>query len=222
MAQQTYPTPSFGPPAPQYGPPAAPYGPPAPPYGPPAAGFGPPPAPRKRTGAVIGAVVAAVLVLGGLAVGALLLFGTKTLDTAEAEREIAQLTEEQAGVAPADVSCPADIVAEAGATFSCSGSLEDQPIAFTVTQTDDDGNVQITSDNSFFDVAIVEASLTEQLSEAAGVEVVTTCDAGGHSVLVDGVGTPISCTVANAGDASDSVDVTATVNENGEVSYEVL
>ncbi len=215
MAQQTYPTPSFGPPAPQYGPPAAPYGPPAP-------GFGPSPAPRKRTGAIIGAVVAAVLVLGGLAVGALLLFGTKVLDTAEAERQIAQLTEDQAGVAPTDVSCPADIKAEAGATFTCSASLEGQPITFTVEQTDDDGNVQISNDNSFVDVASVEASLTQQLSEVAGVEVVSTCDAGGHSVLVDGIGTPISCTVANATDASDSVDVTATVDENGEVSYEVM
>jgi hypothetical protein len=211
MAQQTYPTPSFGPPAPQYGPPS---------YGTPA-GFGQPPAPRKRTGAIIGAVVSAVLVLGGLAVGALLLFGSKILDTAEAERQIAQLTEEQAGVAPTDVSCPADIEAEAGGTFTCSASLEDQPISFTITQTDDDGNIEIVSDNSFVDVATVEAALTQQLSEVAGVEVVSTCDTGGHSVLVDGIGTPISCIVANAVDASDSVEVTATVDESGTVSYEV-
>jgi hypothetical protein len=141
MAQQTYPTPPFGSPAPQYGPPASPYGPPASPYGPPAADFGQPPTPRKRTGAIIGAIVAGVLVLGGLVVGALLLFGTKTLDTADAEREIAQLTEDQAGVAPTDVSCPADIDAESGATFACSASLEDQPITFTVTQTDGDGSL---------------------------------------------------------------------------------
>ena len=213
MAQQTYPTPSFGP--------TPPYGPSAAPYGPPPAGFGQPSAPRKRTGAIIGAVVAAVLVLGGLVVGALLIFGTKTLDTAEAERQIAQLTENQAGVAPTDVSCPADIEAVAGGTFTCSASLEDQPISFTVTQTDDDGNIQITSDNSFVDIATVEASLTEQLGEAAGVEVVSTCDAGGHSVLVDGIGTPISCTVTNAEDASDFVEVTATVDESGAVGYEV-
>jgi hypothetical protein len=215
MAQQTYSTPSFGPTAPQYGPPAAP-------YGPPPAGFGQPPAPRKRTGAIIGAVVAAVLVLGGLVVGALLLFGTKTLDRADAEREIAQLTEDQAGVAPTDVSCPADIEAESGATFACSASLEDQPISFTVTQTDDDGNVEISGDNSFVDIATVEASLNEQWSEAAGVGIVSTCDADGHSVLVDGVGTPIPCIVANAEDASDSVEVLATVDESGAVSYEVM
>jgi hypothetical protein len=171
---------------------------------------------------IIGAVAAAVVVLGGLVVGALLLFGTKTLDTAEAERQIAQLTQEQAGVAPTDVSCPADIEAEAGATFACSASLEDQPITFTVTQTDDDGNVEIDGENTFVDIATVEASLTEQLGEVAGVEVVSTCDADGHSVLVDGVGTPIPCTVTNAEDATDSVDVTATVDESGEVSYEVL
>jgi hypothetical protein len=222
MAQQTYPTPPLGPPPPPFGPPAPQYIPPAVPYGPPAPGYGPPRAPRKRTGAVIGAVVATVLVLGGLVVGALLLFGTTTLDTAEAERQIAQLTEEQAGVAPTDVSCPADVAAEAGATFTCSALLEDQPISFTVTQTDDDGNVRISNDNSFVDIAGVEASLTQQLSEVAGVDVVSTCDTGGHSVLVDGIGTPISCTVANAEDASDSVEVTATVDENGEVSYEVV
>ncbi len=216
MTQQTFPTPPFGPPAPQYGPPASP-------FGPPSTGFGPPPAPprRRRTGVIIGAVAAAVVVLGGLVVGALLLFGTKTLDTAEAERQIAQLTQEQAGVAPTDVSCPADIEAEAGATFDCSASLEDQPITFTVTQTDADGNVEITSDNSFVDIATVEASLNELLGEVAGVEVVSTCDADGHSVLVDGVGTPIPCTVTNAEDATDSVDVTATVDESGAVAYEV-
>ncbi len=216
MAQQTYPNPSFGPPSPQqYGPPAAPYGPPAP-------GAGLPPAPRRRTGAVIAAVAAAVLALGGLAVGAVLLFGATMLDTAEAERQIAQLTEDQAGVTPTDVSCPADIEAEAGATFACSASLEDQPISFTVTQTDDAGNVQITSDNSFVDIATVEATLNQQWGELAGVAVVSTCDAAGHSVLVDGIGTPISCIVTNAADASDSVEVVATVDESGEVSYEVM
>jgi hypothetical protein len=166
--------------------------------------------------------VAAVLVLGGLAVGAVLLFGAKTLNTGEAERQITQLTEDQAGVAPTDVSCPADIEAEAGGTFDCSASLDGQPIAFTVTQTDDKGNVEIAGDNTFVDVATVEAALNEQLGAEAGVEVVSTCDTGGHAVLVDGIGTPISCTVANAGDASDSVAITATVDENDAVSYEVM
>jgi len=216
MAQQTYPTPPFGSSGPQYGPPI-------PAYGPPGAGSPQPPTPpgRKRTGAIIGAVVAAVVVLGGLVVGALVLFGAKTLDTAAVEREITRLTEDESGVAPSDVSCPADVEAASGSTFSCTASLEDQPISFRVTQTDDEGNVRIDGDNTFVDVATVEASLDEQLAEVAGVPVVSTCDAEGHTVLVDGVGTPIPCTVSNADDASDSVEVTATVDESGEVSYAV-
>jgi hypothetical protein len=229
MAQQTYPTPAYGPTAPQCGPPAPSYGPPAPTYGPPAppyghpAGFGSPPAPapRSRTGVLVGAVLGGVLVLGGLAVGAVLLFGTKILDSAEAEHLISQATEDQAGVAPTDVSCPSDIEAEAGATFVCSAFLEGQPISFTVTQTDDDGNVEVTSVNTFVDVATVEAALTQQVGDAAGVEVMSTCHVNGHSVLVDGVGAPIPCTVANVEDPSDTVEVTATVDENGTVSYEV-
>lgn len=216
MTQQTYPAPPSGPATPQYGPSAPPYG-----YPPP--GFGQPPAPpsRGRTGAIIGATLAGVLVLGGLVVGAVLLFGTKVLDTAKAERLISQATEEQAGVAPTDVTCPSDIEAEAGATFTCSATLEGQPISFTVTQTDGDGNVEVESVNSFVDIATVEASLTRQLGEAAGVDVFSVCHVNGHSVLVDGVGMPIPCTVINAEDASDSVEVTATVGEDGTVSYEV-
>jgi hypothetical protein len=166
-------------------------------------------------------VVAGVVVLGVLAVGALLLFGTKTLDTVEAERQITQMTEEQAGVAPTDVSCPAEIEAESGATFTCTASLEDQPMSFTVTQTDDDGNVRVDSDNDFVDIATVEASLDQQWGELTGVDVVSTCDADGHSVLVDGIGAPIPCTVTNALDAADSVEITATVDGSGAVSYEV-
>jgi hypothetical protein len=211
MASQTYPTPPSGPSAPQYGPPA---------YGPPAGGYASAPPPRKRTGAIVGGIVAAVVVLGGLVVGALIWFGSTTLDTAEAERQIAQLTQDQAGIAPTDVACPADIEAESGATFTCTASLEDQPISFTVTQTDDEGNVQVDGDNTFVDVDLVEASLDEQLGELSGVVVISTCDTDGRSVLVDAVGTPIPCFVDNAADATDTVEVVATVDESGAVSYE--
>lgn len=205
MAQQTYPTPPSGQFVPPYG--AAPHG----------AGL----APRRRPGVIVAAVAGAVVVLGGLVVGALLLFGPAHLDTAEAERRIAQLTEDQAGVAPTDVSCPEDVVAGAGVVFTCSASLDGQAISFTVTQADDAGAVQIDSDNTFVDVATVEASLDEQWGQLTGVQVVSTCDTGGRAVLVDGVGTAIPCTVTNAEDGTDSLEVSATVDEDGVVSSEV-
>ncbi|MBB3082690.1 DUF4333 domain-containing protein [Geodermatophilus sabuli] len=203
------------------GQPAAPYG--QSPCGPPPAGFGPPqpPAPRKKTGAIVGAVVGVLVLVAGLAVGAVLLFGTTTIDTAEAERQIATLTEEQVGVAAADVSCPEDVEAEAGGTFSCTATLDGQPIRFTVEQTDAEGNVQIESDETFVVVATVEESLAQQVGAEAGVEAVATCETEGRGVLVGATGTPIPCTVTNAEDATDSIDVLATVDEAGDVSYEV-
>jgi len=214
MAQQTYPTPSFGPTAPQQ------YGPPAVPYGPPASGFGQPPAPRRRTGAIVAAVAAAVLALGGLAVGAVLLFGTTVLDTAEAERQIAAIAEEQAGVTVTDVTCPEDVELAAGTVTTCTASLEGQEVTFTVEQTDDEGNVTIDSDQTYVHVADVEALLAEQVSASAGVEVVTSCDGGDHTVLVAEDGLTLECQVAAADDPSDSAVVTATLDAEGNVSFE--
>jgi Domain of unknown function (DUF4333) len=208
------------PPAAPYGqPPAAPYGPP--PFGPPPGGFGtlPPTAPRTRTGVIVGSIAAALVVIGGLAVGALLLFGRTTIDTAEVERQIAGLTEEQVGVAAQDVRCPEDVEAVAGESFTCTATLEDQPVSFTVEQTDDEGNVQVTGDNQFVVLADVEAALAQQLGEQAQVEASASCAADGRTVLVDAAGTPVDCTVTNATDATDSVDVVATVDAAGTVSY---
>jgi hypothetical protein len=165
-------------------------------------------------------VLGALVVLAGLATGALLLFGGRTLDTAEAERQIARITEEQAGVAPTQVSCPEDVPLEAGTTTRCTAQLDGQPISFTVRQTDDEGNVRVDSDSSFVIVAAVEQSLTQQVGDAAGVPVTATCDTGGRTVLVDGAGTPIPCTVTNTGDATDTLDVVATVDDQGAVSYQ--
>jgi hypothetical protein len=222
--QPSFPPPGgYGQPAPLVGPPAGGYGPPPGDYGPPPGGFGPPPppAPRRRTGTIVGSIVGVLVLIGGLAVGALFLLGGKVLDTAEAERQLAQLTEEQVGLAADDVQCPDDVPLAAGTTTTCTATLDGQPISFTVEQTDDEGNVQITGDNSIVVVADVEASLAEQVGAEAGVEAIATCDAEGRSVLVDGAGTPIPCTVSNAADASDSIDVVATVDDAGSVSYEV-
>nr|WP_275585921.1 DUF4333 domain-containing protein [Geodermatophilus sabuli] len=156
-----------------------------------------------------------------MVVGALFLFGSQELDTARAETEIVRLTEEQVGLAASDVRCPEDVPLEAGTTTTCTATLDGQPASFTVEQTDGEGNVQITSDNSFVAVADVEAELAAQVGEEAGVEATATCDAGGRSVLVDIAGTPIPCTVANAEDATDSIDVSATVDEAGQVGYEL-
>ncbi len=192
------------------------YGPPAPlGYGDP--GFGPPPA-RKRTGAIVGGVLT-VLVLAALGVGAFLLLGSRVLDTAEAEREIAALTDEQFGVASTDVRCPDDVELAAGTVTTCTAQLQGQGLTFTVEQTDDEGNVQITSEQVLVPVTDVEALLTEQFATEAGLSVVSTCDAGERTVLVATAGLEITCEAALVDDPTDFAVLAAQIDAEGTVVF---
>ena len=80
------------------------------------------------------AALAASLVLVGC--------GQKVVETDELEVQIAQELQAQTGVTPASVDCPADVPAEAGATFNCTVTADDGSTAnVVVTQQDDDGSL---------------------------------------------------------------------------------
>jgi hypothetical protein len=214
----------FGPPTQQFGPPAGPFGPPSQPP----AGLGPqqmppyppPPPPRRRTGLIIAIVAAGLVVLVALAGAALLLFGTKTIDRGSVESEIVRLTQEQAGVAPTDVRCPDDIEVAAGGTFSCTATLDGQPITYTVKQQDDKGNLYIDSDD-FIVVSRAEESVSQHVNEMVpDVELTADC-ADGRQIVVGGSGTEITCRVTNASDETDFVDVTGTVAQDGSFTWDL-
>ena len=195
------------------------------PYAPPpfpTPGYGAPagqPPKKSRTGAIVGSVVA-VLVLAGLGIGAFLLFAPRVLDTAEAERQIAAIAQEQAGVTLTDVSCPDDVDLAAGTVTTCTASLEGQDVTFTVEQTDDEGNVTIESDQVYLAVTDVEAQLTEEFATQAGLTVTSSCDAGERTVLVAADGLQLTCTVALTDDPSDTGTVLADVDAQGNVTFD--
>jgi hypothetical protein len=224
--QQPYGQPGYGQPTgqPGYGQPAGQpgYGAPSAPYG--QQGFGYQQPPKKKTGLIVGSLIAAVIVIGGLVVGAIFLFGSKTIDQADAQREVGQLGEQLLGVAPEDVSCPANVEVKSGGTFECSGKVDGQDVKFTVTQTDDNGNVEVTTDNKVVQVSDVEENISQQVEAAADttdmVNADTSCDAGGRTVLVDPDGETLNCTVSNADDSSQSIGITASVDKDGSVTIE--
>ena len=190
------------------------------PYGAyPPPGFPPPAPPRKRTGLVVGSVAGAVVVLGGLGVGAVLLFGGSTLDDADAEGQIAAQVEEQTGVAPDSVDCPSGVELAEGTTSTCSVTLQGQAYDYTLTQLDDEGSVQFTSDAVYVQLADVEGLLADAFADES-LEVDAACDAGERTVLIAADGLSIPCTVVNAEDSSDSADVTALIDAAGTVTFE--
>lgn len=185
---------------------------------PPAGGF-PPPPPRRRTGVIVGSVAGAVVTLGGLGVGAWFLLAGSTLDTAEAEDQIGAQVQEQTGVAPASVDCPAGVELAEGTTTTCTVTLQGQTYDYTLTQLDDDGTVEFTSDAIYVQLTDVEASLAEVFL-AEELEVEATCDAGERTVLIAADGLSVPCTVVNVTDSSDTADVTALIDATGTVTFE--
>ncbi|CAN5541433.1 hypothetical protein BH10ACT11_BH10ACT11_11410 [soil metagenome] len=66
--------------------------------------------------------------------------GGAALNTAKVESAIQESILKQRGV-QAQVSCPADVEQKKGIVFSCDAVVDSDTTEFTVTQTDDDGNV---------------------------------------------------------------------------------
>ncbi|WP_448624698.1 DUF4333 domain-containing protein [Geodermatophilus sp. URMC 64] len=198
---------------PGFGGPGAPFGQPAPPFG-----HQQPPK-KKRTGLIVGSILGAVVLIGGLAVGAILLFGSKTLDRGDAEQQVSAASEQLIGAPAEGVSCPADVEVEQGGTFTCTATLEGQDISFTVTQKDDQGSVGITADNTVVPVSAVADEVNSQVEAEAGVELTTSCDSD-RTVLVDPAGERLPCTVSNAEDSSLSIQVDAIVEADGSVTVE--
>src|SRR4051812_31957418 len=162
-------TPPFAPQGPHHGQPQPqPFGPVHPqsfgPAYPPPFPPAPPAAPRRRTGKIVGLVAVALVLLAGLGVGALFLFGQRTVEPESVQREIVRITQTAVGVVPADVRCPTDIKAEAGGTFACTATVDGQPVGYTVRQDDDKGHLTITYDR-LIKVTQLESTLADQVGK---------------------------------------------------------
>jgi uncharacterized protein DUF4333 len=178
------------------------------------------PTPERRTGRVV-VVIFGLVVLAGLGVGALFLFGTKTVDTASVQQEIDRITRSAVEVAPADVRCPVGIEAQAGGTFTCTAMVDGQPVTYWVHQNDDQGNLTVTYDR-LLRIDSVEASLADTVSQAVDVAVTVDCGPADRTVLVNSPGEPISCTATNASDEADGAQLSATIDADGAVSYQFV
>jgi hypothetical protein len=128
-AQPAYGQPGYG--QPGYGQPGGQYGAPVQ-YGP---GYGQP-AKKSKAGLVAGLLALLVLI-----VGAVLLFvflgGSTVLDQGAVERDVAAQFQEREGV-PVELTCPADMEVSANATYECTGTTEaGEDVTLQITITDE-------------------------------------------------------------------------------------
>jgi hypothetical protein len=180
-----------------------------------------PPAPQRRTGRAAGIAIAVLAVLVALGGTALYFFGARTLEPESVQNEVVRITEEAVQVTPTDVTCPEDIEARAGGTFTCTATVDSRPLTYTVHQNDDEGDLTITYDR-LVRLDTVERSLAATVSSDIGVDVVVDCAPAGRAVVANAPGQPIDCTATNASDPTDSAAMTATVDAAGTAAYQFV
>lgn len=163
---------------------------------------------KTRVGSRALAAVATALLLAGC---------TAVLDEAEAESSIRDELAKQLGAPIASVDCPADRAVKTGDVFDCTAKTEDgQDLAITVTQTDDQGNLEWDLTSEMLNMDGLEPALREWLSgqgvEAQSIE----CP----KARVIKAGDVFDCTVTAADGTTLTIEVTQS-DEQGNVTWAI-
>lgn len=177
---------------------------------------------RKRgesgTGlAVAGVVIGAIGTLFWVGLTLLLALATPTLETDSIEGQIGITTGQAAGTTPTAITCPDSVEVQPGGTFTCTATVAGQNLPFTVTQKDDQGNVDIQG-TGWAPTARAEQTLVEAATQNFPERTWTATCADGKDVVVGGPGTTFPCTLSVVDNPEMSEPHTATIkNANGDV-----
>lgn len=129
-----------------------------------------------------------------------------------------------AGVTVSVICAPGVVIAK-DAVSGCDASVDGQPLPFTVTQTDDEGNVDFAAAAALLDLAALTTQTAQQYGEQKGGTWTTTCSSvgTGGTYRVEKVGATFDCTFSgtpNPGAAEESHDFTVTVTDlDGNISW---
>ncbi|MGX1806241.1 DUF4333 domain-containing protein [Nocardia sp. NPDC055321] len=103
------------------------------------------PAPaKKKTGLIIGAVIAALVVLGGIVAGVVVLTAKDQLDNSAVQTGVTKVLKDSYGIEDVqDVSCPSGKKVEVDKTFECSVKVGGEAKKVTIKITKDDGTYEV-------------------------------------------------------------------------------
>lgn len=139
---------------------------------------------------------------------------SQTLEGGDIEREVAAEVDDQQGV-EVEVSCPDDIEAEDGGTFTCTATdPEGTEWDVNVVQQDAEGNVEWTMD--VLDLNAVEDELAPDVSAEVGTDVTIECP----EVLVSSAqGSTLDCQATDS--QGEGVIRITTTDDEGNVEWEL-
>lgn len=143
--------------------------------------------------------------------------GGSSLDMDKAREFVAGALEHEVGQKP-QVTCPASVKIEAGATFSCTASFGDVKTTVTMKQSDDKGNVTIVSNTGILISSKLEAEITSGLKNQLHGDFKANC---GPRVRPSTPGDHFTCDATEVGGSGRNGKIAVTVKDNaGNISWE--
>jgi hypothetical protein len=195
--------------------------------------------PRRRPGRALSVAAAVLVVLAGLgAVAQHYFLRTRTVQPAEVRDEVVRVTQAAVQVTPTGVRCPDGIAARAGATFTCTGTVDGQPVTWWVHQVDDRGALTVTVDR-LLRLDALEQGVAAEVAADLRTPVTVECGPAGRTVLRNTPGQEIDCTATTTHPATTgatrtsagrsgarttaeparTLPMTVTVDEDGVAAY---
>jgi hypothetical protein len=158
-----------------------------------------------RAGRFLAALVALAVLAG---------CGTETLETDDAESQIASTIELQTGADVRSVECPGDVKAEKGKKFTCEATAADGTNAtINLTQTSDEGDVHI--DAPLVHVNIMEDFIAESLRMQTGKRATVDCP---DLVAAKKGGTQLTCRSSSGGNKKN---IAVKVDDQGRITWDL-
>lgn len=123
------------------------------------------------------------------------------------------------------VQCTPGVAIKQAASSACEAKVDDQPLPFTVTQTDDAGNVDFKAAAALLDMAALQSQTAQQYATQKGGTWVTNCFGADKPLayVVHDVGDSFPCTFEGKPKADASAETrafTVTVKDlDGNISW---
>ncbi len=148
------------------------------------------------------AVLVALSAIGGCSVKA-----RDLLSAASLEAKISAQLASSYGVRPPRVHCPTAVPATVSSRFSCTTSLDGQPLTVSGEVAGPRGAVAVKPTTAVVVLAQARAQISRDLARASGMKVAVSCP--GPALLVSAPGRTFACT-AEVGGVLRQVEVTVT------------
>ncbi len=108
----------------------------------------------RASSLLLPALVGLALLASGCSAKGEISLGDSMIDSERAEKEISGGLEDAYGTPPKSLDCPADVKAEEGKSFTCTGEDPDgRPFQLDVVMTDDEGGIRYPTTVEFTDGA---------------------------------------------------------------------